>query len=76
VRRERFLSEFKPFKHLIYAGPHAGSLFIKDNQGKLVAEIIYKDGLVYCNTPDKDSNYEHVRFDTSLIDIAKYMQEK
>ena len=76
MRRERFLSQYKPFSHLTYAGGRAGSLFIKDNQRNLIAEIIYKNGLLYCNTPDSDSNCEHVRFATSLIELAKYMQEK
>ena len=76
LKREQFLSEYKPFSHLTYAGGRAGSLFIKDNQRKLIAEIIYKDGLVHCNTPDSDSNCEHVRFATSLIELAKYMREK
>jgi len=76
MKRERFLSEYKPFSHLTYAGGRAGSLFIKDNQQNLIVEIIYKDGLLFCNTPDSDSNCDHVRFATSLIELAKYMQEK
>ena len=28
-----------PFSHLTYAGSHAGSLFVKDKQRKMVAEI-------------------------------------
>jgi len=76
MKRERFLSQYKPFNHLTYAGGREGSLFIKDNQRNLIAEIIYKDKLLYCNTPDSDSTCEHVRFATSLIELAKYMQEK
>ena len=72
MKRERFLSQYKPFSHLT----HAGSLFIKDNQRKLIAEIIYKDGLVHCNTPNSDSNCEQMRFATSIIELAKYMREK
>ena len=76
LRREKFLSKYKPFSHLNYAGYHAGSIFIKDTQRKLIAEIIFKDGLVYCNSPDSASDCEHARFATSLIDVAKYLQEK
>ena len=76
MKKERFLSEYKPFSHLTYAGDRAGSLFIKDNKQNLIAEIIYKDRLLYCNSPDSDSNCEHVRFATSLIDLAKYLHEK
>ena len=43
---------------------------IKDNQQNLIAEIIYKDGLLYCNSPDSDSNCDHVKFATSLIELA------
>ena len=42
VKKEQFLSRYKPFSHLNYAGYHAGSIFIKDKQRKLVAEIISK----------------------------------
>ena len=76
VRREAFLTKYTPFSHLIYAGSHAGSLFIKDKQRKLVAEIVFKDGLVFCESPDFDSNCEHARFATSLIDVAKYLHDK
>jgi hypothetical protein len=76
ARREDFLSNYKPFSHLTYAGSHAGSLFIKDNQRKLVAEIVFKDGLVFCDSPDSVSDCDHARFATSLIDVAKYLQEK
>jgi hypothetical protein len=76
VRREDFLSQYKPFNHLSYAGYHGGSLFVKDKQRKLIAEIILKDGLVYCNSPDSASDCEHARFATSLIDVAKYLQDK
>ena len=76
VRREQFLSRYKPFSHLTYAGSHAGSLFVKDKQRKLVAEIIFKDGLVFCDSPDSASDCEHARFATSLIDVAKYLHDK
>ena len=76
VKREQFLSRYKPFSHLTYAGSHAGSLFIKDKQRKLVAEIIFKDGLVFCDSPDPASDCEHARFATSLIDVAKYLHDK
>ena len=76
VRREQFLSRYKPFSHLTYAGSHAGSLFVKDKQRKLVAEIISKDGLVFCDSPDSSSDCEHTRFATSLIDVAKYLHDK
>ena len=76
MKKERFLSEYKPFSHLTYVGGRAGSIFIKDNQQNLIAEIIYKDRLLYCNTPDSDSNCEHVRFATSLIELARYLHEK
>ena len=52
VKKEHFLSRYKPFSHLNYAGYHAGSIFIKDKQRKLVARIIFKDGLVFCDSPD------------------------
>ena len=76
TKKERFLYEYKPFSHLTYAGGRAGSLFIKDSKQNLIAEIIYKDGLLYCNSPDSDSNCDHVRFATSLIELAKYLHEK
>ena len=76
MKKERFLSQYKPFSHLTYAGGRAGSLFIKDNKQNLIAEIIYKDSLLYCNSPDSDSDCEHVRFATSLIELAKYLHEK
>ena len=76
MKKERFLSEYKPFSHLTYAGGRAGSLFIKDNKQNLIAEIIYKDRLLYCNSPDSDSDCDHVRFATSLIELAKYLHEK
>ena len=76
VKKEQFLSRYKPFSHLNYAGYHAGSIFIKDKQRKLVAEIILKDGLVFCNSPDSASDCEHARFATSLIDVAKYLHDK
>ena len=76
VRREQFLSRYKPFSHLTYAGSHAGSLFVKDKQRKLVAEIIFKDGLVFCDSPDSASDCDHARFATSLIDVAKYLHDK
>ena len=76
VRREQFLSRYKPFSHLTYAGSHAGSLFVKDKQRKLVAEIIFRDGLVFCDSPDSASDCEHARFATSLIDVAKYLHDK
>ena len=76
LRREQFLTQYKPFSHLTYAGSHQGSLFIKDKQRKLIAEIIFKDGLVYCESPDSVSDCEHTIFATSLIDVAKYLQEK
>ena len=76
IRREEFLAKYKPFSHLNYAGSHRGSIFIKDTQRNLISEIIYKDELLYCNSPDSTSDCEHTRFATSLIDVAKYMQEK
>ncbi|MGB8159338.1 MAG: hypothetical protein WCE93_04255 [Nitrososphaeraceae archaeon] len=76
VRREQFLSRYKPFSHLTYAGSHTGSLFVKDKQRKLVAEIIFKDGLVFCDSPDSASDCDHARFATSLIDVAKYLHDK
>jgi len=66
----------KPFSHLNYAGIHRGSILIKDTQRNLISEIIYKDELLYCNSPDSTSDCEHTRFATSLIDVAKYLQEK
>jgi hypothetical protein len=72
MRKEEFLSRYKPFSHLTYAGYYQGSIFIKDNQKKLIAEIIFKDGLVYCNSPDSNTECEHARFAVSLIDVAKY----
>jgi hypothetical protein len=62
--------------HLNYAGIHRGSILIKDTRRNLISEIIYKDELLYCNSPDSSSECEHTRFATSLIDVAKYMQEK
>jgi len=76
VKKEQFLCRYKPFSHLNYAGYHAGSIFIKDKQRKLVAEIIFKEGLVFCDSPDSVSDCEHARFATSLIDIAKYLHDK
>ena len=76
VKKEQFLSRYKPFSHLNYAGYHAGSIFIKDKQRKLVAEIILKDGLVFCDSPDSASDCEHARFATSLIDVARYLHDK
>jgi hypothetical protein len=76
IRREEFLSQYKPFSHLSYAGGHKGSLFIRDNQRKLIAEVIFKDDVLYCNSPDSSSDCEHVRLATSLIDVAKYLREK
>ena len=76
IRREEFLAKYKPFSHLSYAGSHAGSLFIRDTQRNVIAEIIFKDQLLYCNSPDSSSDCEHTRFATSLIDVAKYLQEK
>ena len=76
VKREQFLSQYKPFSHLTYAGAHGGNMFIKDKQRKLVASIIFKDGLLFCETPDSASDCEHCRFATSLIDVAMYLREK
>jgi|SRR5215831_2741482 len=76
IRREVFLSKYKPFSHLNYAGIHRGSILIKDIQRNLISEIIYKDELLYCNSPDSTSDCEHTRFATSLIDVAKYLEEK
>ena len=76
IRREEFLAKYKPFSHLNYAGSHGGSLFIRDTQRNVIAEIIFKDQLLYCNSPDSSSDCEHTRFATSLIDVAKYLQEK
>ena len=49
LRREQFLTKYKPFSHLNYAGYHEGSIFIKDKQRKLVAEIIFKDKVSYAS---------------------------
>jgi hypothetical protein len=76
IRREEFLAKYKPFSHLNYAGIHRGSILIKDSQRNLISEIIYKDELLYCNSPDSSSDCDHTRFATSLIDVAKYVQEK
>jgi hypothetical protein len=76
VKKEDFLSQYKPFSHLTYGGYHAASLYVKDKQRKLIAEIIFKDGLVYCNSPDSASDCEHDRFATSLIYVAKYLRDK
>lgn len=74
ISREEFLAKYKPFNHLNYAGSHRGNIFIKDNQRNLISEIIYKDELLYCNSPDSTSDCDHTRFATSLIDVAKYTQ--
>jgi hypothetical protein len=76
IKREEFLAKYKPFSHLSYAGSHAGSLFIRDTQRNVIAEIIFKDELLYCNSPDSTADCEHTRFVTSLIHVAKYLQEK
>jgi len=76
TRRGEFLAKYKPFSHLNYAGSNKDSIFIKDIQRNLISEIIYKDELLYCNTPDSTADCEHTRFATSLIDVAKYLQEK
>ena len=76
VKKEQFLSRYKPFSHLKYSGYHADSIFVKDKQRKLVAEIILKDGLVFCDSPDSASDCEHVRFVTSLIDVANNLHDK
>jgi hypothetical protein len=75
IRREDFLSQYKPFSHLTYAGARAGNIFIRDKQRKLIAAVILKDGLLFCESPDADSDCDHVRFATSLIDVAKYLHE-
>ena len=49
---------------------------VKDTQRNIIAKIIFKDQLLYCNSPDSSSDCEHTRFATSLIDVAKYLQEK
>jgi hypothetical protein len=59
IRREEFIPQYKPFSHLSYEGHHEGSLFIRDNQQKLIADIIFKDDLLYCNSPDSASDFEH-----------------
>ncbi|MGA8844453.1 MAG: hypothetical protein WB511_12785 [Nitrososphaeraceae archaeon] len=61
---------------MTYAGSHGGSIFIKDKQRKPVAEIIFKDGLLFCESRDGDSDCDHTRFATSLIDVARYLREK
>ena len=76
IRREEFLAKYKPFSHLNYAGIHRGSILIMDTQRNLISEIIYKDELLYCKSPDSSSDCEHTRFATSLIDVAKYLQEQ
>ena len=76
IRKEDFLSQYKPFSHLTYAGAHAGNILIKDKQRKLVAAIILKDGLLFCESPDAESDCDHVRFATSLIDVAKYLHDR
>jgi len=45
IRREEFLAKYKPFSHLNYAGSHGSSIFIKDTQRNIIAEIIFKDQL-------------------------------
>jgi hypothetical protein len=52
------------------------SMAITNFWGIVQSEIIYKDELLYCNSPDSTSDCEHTRFATSLIDVAKYLQEK
>jgi hypothetical protein len=69
-----FLAKYETFSHLNYLGICRGSILIKDTQRNVIAEIIYKDELPYCNSPDSTSDCEHTRFATSLIDVAKYMQ--
>src|SRR5262245_21917581 len=76
VKKERFLSQYKPFLHLSYGGHHEGSIFIKDTRRNLIAEIIKKDGLIYCDSPDSASDCQHARFAIMLIDIAKYLRDK
>jgi len=76
IRKEDFLTQYKPFNHLSYAGAHAGNIFIKDKERKVVADIVLKDGLLFCESPDSDTSCEHVRFAMSLIDVAKFLQRK
>jgi len=76
MKRETFLTQYKPFAHLTYCGGRLGSLFIRDEKRNLIAEIIVKDKLIYCNTPDSASDCEHARFAIMLIDVAKYLHDK
>jgi hypothetical protein len=71
-----FQAKYEPFSHLNYLGIYRGRILVKDTQRNAIAEIIYKDELLYCNSPDSSSDCEHTRFATSLIDVSKYVQEK
>ena len=76
IKRDHFLAKYKPFSHLNYLGIYRGSILIKDTQRNTIAEIIYKDELLYCNSPDSTSDCEHTRFATALINVAKYLRAK
>jgi hypothetical protein len=76
MKKEKFLSQYKPYAHLTYCGNHQGSVFIRDEQRNCIAELIFKDEMIYCNSPDSVFDCEHTRFGLMLIDIVKYMQEK
>jgi len=76
MKKERFLSQYKPFAHLSYCGDNQGSLFIKDEQRNLISELIYKDDMIYCNSPCSKFDCEHTRFGIMLIDVAKYLHDK
>ena len=76
LKKERFLSQYKPYAHLTYCGNHEGSVFIRDEQRNCIAELIFKEDMIYCNSPDSVFDCEHTRFGLMLIDIAKYLHDK
>ena len=75
MKRQTFLSQYKPFAHLSYCGSYPGSGYIRDEKRNLIAEIIIKDNLLYCNSPDSTFDCEHTRFGLTIIDIAKYLHD-
>jgi hypothetical protein len=76
MKRQTFLSQYKPIAHLSYCGSYHGSGYIRDEQRNLIAEIIIKDNLIYCNSPDSTFDCQHTRFGLMIIDIAKYIYDK
>jgi len=72
LKKERLLIQYKPNVHLTYCGNHEGSDFIRDEQRNCIAELIFKDDMIYCNSPDSVFDCEHTRFGLMLIDIAKH----